>query len=680
MAILSADILFRSSIFTYLLSAAASIFLIKHQKACNIFSNVLCIIAAIFGASASIIQITSASGPLNISVFQSNIPFFDISIKLDALSAYFVLALSVIVVCVSIYSIGYISHYIGKRNVGVLYFLYSTFILSMLLVFTSSNAVFFYISWEAMSLLSYFLVIFESEKRENLKAGTLYLVMTHIAAAFLLIGFILIYSYTKSFDIFGSSAAIPGGVKNIIFIFFLLGFGTKAGIVPLHIWLPKAHPAAPSNVSALMSGIMIKTAVYGLIRFLLCYLGVQNTWWGILILAVGAVSALLGIVYALMERNIKRLLAFSSVENIGVIMIGLGLCFIATAQQHPFLAALALAAALLHTFNHTLFKGGLFLGAGSIQYASHTKDMEELGGLIKKMPVTALLVLCFSLSISALVPFNGFVGEWLTFQSLFANIAVGQAGLNIVSMISIAALGMTGALAAACFVKLFGIAFLGVPRNERAINAGEVPAAMNIGMGLLAVLCLLIGLFPFTALSFVDKVVAGVTGASVAAQLRGDALLPYYPIKISGSTIAPLEVLLALTAIILLTLLAVRLVGKKYVERKYGTWDCGFKTLNARMQYNATGFSKPVKIVFAFLFKPTRTIATIGEFTYHPETIEYKTTSLSVFEKKVYKPVYDAVQLISKRIKFTVQTGSVHNYLLYILLTVLLLMAYNRFV
>ena len=313
--------------------------------------------------------------------------------------------------------------------------------------------------------------------------------MTHIATAFLLIGFMTIFSYTKSFDISGSSALIPESAKNIIFIAFLIGFGTKAGIIPLHIWLPRAHPAAPSSVSALMSGIMIKTAIYGLIRFCLCFLGVQNTWWGVLILCIGAVSAVLGVLYALMEHDIKRLLAFHSVENIGIILIGLGVCFIAVSQNNALLGGIALSASLLHTLNHTLFKGGLFLGAGSIQYGTHTKNIEELGGLIKKMPVTAFFMLCFSLAISGVVPFNGFISEWLTFQSLFANIVLGQAALNILSIISVAALGMTGALAVACFVKLFGITFLGLPRSEHASHAKEVPKSMNIGMGILAALC-----------------------------------------------------------------------------------------------------------------------------------------------------------------------------------------------
>ena len=680
MEIFLVDNLLHVSILLYLIAVAASLILMKQQKSCNIISNFICITASILGGAASIIKIFSGNSPINIFEFTSLVPFISIDMKLDNLSAFFLLSLSILVLCVSIYSIGYISHYIGKRNVGLFNFLYSAFILSMIFVLTAANTVFFYISWEAMSLLSYFLVIFESEHKENRRAGTLYIIMTHIAAAFLLIGFMIIYSYTKSFDIFGSSAAIPDLAKNIIFIMFLIGFGTKAGVIPVHIWLPHAHPAAPSNVSALMSGIMIKTAIYGFIRFLLIYLEIQHTWWGVTILCIGIISAVLGVAYALVENNIKRLLAFSSIENIGIILIGLGVCFIAVAQEKELLVGLALTAVLLHTFNHTLFKGGLFLGAGSIQYSTHTKDIEKLGGLIKKLPITALFVLCFSLSISSIIPFNGFIGEWLTYQSLFANIIPGQAGFNILSIISVAALGLSGALAAACFVKLFSISFLGLPRSNHALNAKEVPVTMNIGIGILAALCLILGIFPLTILTLIDKVVFSLVGSSILGQLRGGFITVYYPLKITENAISPFAFFIVLIAVILFSLLIVRLIGGKYIERKYGTWDCGFEALNSRMQYSAAGFSKPIKIVFKILFRPTRRITVKGDLLYHPNSIEFTTTSESIFEKYIYNPVYGKIKMFSRKTKFRIQTGSIHNYLIYILAALLVLMVYNRFV
>ena len=549
----------------------------------------------------------------------------------------------------------------------------------MILVLTSDNAIFFYISWEVMSLLSYFLVVFESEKNESQRAGKLYIIMTHLATAFILVGFMIIYSYTKSFALGSAAAIIPDSIKNIVFVMFLIGFGTKAGIIPLHIWLPSAHPAAPSNISALMSGIMIKTAIYGLIRFIPGCLGVEHSWWGITILALGIVSAVLGVAYALIEHNIKRLLAFSSVENIGIILIGLGISFIALAQNNQLVSSLALTAALLHTFNHALFKGGLFLGAGSIQYATHTRDIEKLGGLIRKMPLTALFVLCFSLAISAIVPFNGFISEWLTFQSLYAFMINGGAGLNILFILAVAALGLVGALAAACFVKLFGFSFLGLSRSEQALRAKEVPLSMNVAMGILSLLCLLFGLFPLVTLSLIDSVIVSLGSSSIFGTLRGGFLIAYYPLEAAGNRISPLVFVFFLIIFIVLILLAARVVGGKYLERRYGTWDCGFEALNPRMQYSATGFAKPIKIVFRILFKPTRQVVMEGDSIYHPKAIQYTTSYTSIFVKYLYHPIISVVKDFAKITKFKIQTGSIHSYLLYIFIAVMAMMLYNRF-
>lgn len=669
--------LFQFSIILYIFAAAIAVVLIKNQKMCNIFSNILCITASLLAAIASIIKLTSGNDQITICSIKSTIPFISFDMKVDNLSAFFMLSLSVLVFCVSIYSIGYISHYIGKRNVGFFNFLYSSFILSMIFVFTSSNTVFFFISWEAMSLISYFLVIFESESEKNQRAGTLYIIMTHIGAAFLMIGFLTIYSYTKSFDISTGSTGIPMVVKNVIFVLFLIGFGIKAGVIPVHIWLPLAHPAAPSNVSALMSGIMIKTAIYGILRFVFTLLGIQNTWWGAVILIIGILSTVIGVAYAFVEKNFKRLLAYSSIENIGIIFIGLGIGAIAYVKGNLTIAALAIVASLIHSFNHTLFKGGLFLGAGSIHYSTHTKNMEELGGLIKKMPVTALFVLGGALSVSALIPFNGFIGEWLLYQTLFGNIVAGHAGVNILSIVSVAALALAGALALASFVKFFGISFLGLPRSEKASSAKEVPAVMNVGTGILISLCLILGLFPTLILKVVDGVTADLMGISLLGQVKGQFLIAYYPLKISGNAISPLTIFAIMIALILLTLVIIRIIGGKYIERKYGTWDCGYHALTSRMQYSATGFSKPIKIVFRLLFRPSRNITTKGNSLYNPASIEYVTESESVFEKYLYDPLYAVVHKFSTKLKLIIQSGLVHNYLLYIFLALVICMIYN---
>lgn len=673
--------LFQASLVIYLLAAAFSLVLIKQQKWGTIVAQTLCITAAAAGAAGAIGQIYTGNPPLKATFFTSTLPFMVIDLRVDPLSAFFLLALSVLVIAVSLFSMGYLSHYEGHRNTGLFNFLYAAFILAMILVIVAGNGVFFLIAWEAMSLLSYFLVVFESEREENQRAGTLYIIMTHIGTAFLWIALMIMYRYTGSFDMFAASDAIPALAKNLMFICFLIGFGTKAGVIPVHIWLPYAHPAAPSNVSALMSGIMIKTALYGMIRFVLCYLQIQELWWGVLILVVGLLSAVLGVAYAYMEHNIKRLLAFCSVENIGIILIGLGISFIALAEDNQFIGSLALAAALFHTFNHTLFKGGLFLGAGAIQFATGTKDMEELGGLIKKMPGTALWVLAFSLAISAIPPFNGFISEWLTFQALFASIGPGQAGVNILLILTVAGLGLSGAMAAASFVKLFGISFLGLPRSPQAANAQEVPLTMQAGMGLLATACLIIGLCPMIFLRLIDRVVMPLVGQGAAGQLQGGLLLAVTPLQISGNSISPAGLLAVLAVMILSSLLLLRLIGGKYIVRKYGTWDCGFSGLNARTQYSATGYAKPLRIVFRILYQAGRELEIeSGKSAYFPQAIKYTVTTESIFEKYLYQPVVRRLIQFSRRTKLTVQTGSIHLYLIYIFVTVLALMIYNRLV
>lgn len=679
MRVLSSGNLFAVSVSLYLLAAILSLVFAKKHKLCTLISNITCMLAAAFGLSFSLLFLLSNSAIIAIDLFRSEIPLLLFNIRIDNLSAFFILGLSIITICISLYSIGYLSHYNGKRKVGLFNFLYSTFILSMILVFTTGNAVFFLFAWEIMSAVSYFLVVFESERIESQRAGTLYIIMTGIGTAFMLVAFMLMYSYTKTFDLSASTASIPIAVKNLMFVLFLIGFGTKAGVIPMHIWLPAAHPAAPSNVSALMSGIMIKTAIYGILRFVFEYLGVQNMWWGITLLILGAVSAVLGVAYAIMEHDIKRLLAFHSIENIGIILIGIGVSFIAFAQKNALVGSLALAASLFHTFNHTLFKSGLFLGAGSIQYSTYTKDIEKLGGLIKKMPVTALLMLCFSVAISALVPFNGFVSEWLTYQSLFAGIQPGQAVLNILLILSVAALALSGALAAACFAKLFGISFLGKPRTDHALNAKEVPWTMRIGMGILAVICLAAGLFPMAFLKLFDNVVTGLGGVSLITQLQCGFLFTYLPMEITENSISPLSLLVILIGIVLLSLLVIRIVGGKYIKRKYGTWDCGYEALNARMQYSATGFSKPLKIVFRILFRPSRELKASGREPYHPEKIEYTVSSESIIEKYMYEPLTKFAKNLSKKAKYSIQTGSIRRYLTYIFIALITLMIYNIF-
>ncbi len=678
MTFLTAEFLLSTSIILYMIAALAALVLLKNQKLCALLSSLICIVASLFGLAAAFKQLLFENTTMALRLWQSNIPFLDVILSMDALSAFFVLCLSILTLCVSIYSIGYMKHYYGIRNVGLFYFLYAGFIVSMFLVFTAGNAVIFFVVWEIMAVVSYFLVSFESDEPETQRAGILYIVMTHIGTAFLLIAFMLMFRYTGSFDFSISSSALPENIRDIMFVLFLVGFGTKAGIIPFHIWLPYAHPAAPSNISALMSGIMIKTAIYGLLRFVFIYLGVETTWWGIAILVIGMVSAVLGVAYAYIEQNIKRMLAYSSIENMGIIFIGIGVSFMAFSEGLELVGALALTAALLHTVNHTLFKGSLFLCAGSVHYAVHSKNMEDMGGLIKRMPITALFFLGGALSVSAMVPFNGFISEWLTYQSIFAGIIPGQAAENILLVFAVAALALSGALAAACFIKLFGISFLGLARSEQAASANEVPLSMSLGSGILTALCLLSGIFPLYALGLINRVVLQLANRPILDQLQGNIFFLYSPLEIHGNAISPQIIVLTLVIIAAGALFIERIIFGKEKRREFGTWDCGYEALNPRMQYSAAAFSKPIRVVFKMMFRSSRDLKIKGPLTYHPDAMEYSVTTESLFEKYVYDPVSRMVTAFSRKAKFMIQTGSVHTYLLYIFITTLILMFYNR--
>lgn len=676
MILLSPGNLFWLSLSLYLLAAILALVLVRQPRLANRAAQAVCMLASLTGLGSSLVFLLTRQNPLVIAELASNVPFMTVQITLDSLSSFFLLALSVLVFAVSLYSISYMDHYAGKKNVGFFNFLYATFILSMALVLTSSQMVFFLVAWEAMSVISYFLVVYESEHEENLRAGTLYLIMTTLGTALLLIAFLLIYSYTGSFSLAADMSVLPPAVKNLLFILFLLGFGIKAGIVPLHIWLPAAHPAAPSNISALMSGVMIKTAIYGLLRFVLILLGADQAWWGLLLLAIGVLTAVIGVAFAYIDNNIKRLLAYSSIENIGIILIGLGTGFLALSHQQQAIGSIAIAAALFHTFNHTIFKGGLFLGAGSVHYATHSKNLEDLGGLIRKMPVTAVLVLGGSLAAAAMVPFNGFASEWLTLQAMFQSFGSNGAITDISLMLAVAGLGLAGALAAASYLKLFSVAFLGKGRTDKAENAREVPLTMRLGQGILVVLGLVFGLFPALFVSLAEPVVAQLTGLKLTGLISG-----WFGVTsgaAAGPTaISPLTVIIAMALLIGLIMLVLRLAGGKYIERRYGTWDCGYEALTARMQYSSTGFAKPVKIVFRFLFRPSRHLKTGGRLTYHPESLEYSVTSESLIEKYFYDPIVSFSHKLSHKTRSSVQTGSIRRYLAYILLALIAVMLYN---
>ncbi len=502
---------FLFSLTCFIAGAAVSLTARKNPHLSNVCANG-------FGAAGAFSGILSSAAALNggdilYLHLESSFPLLSFSIRVDALSAFFVMTISIVALLSSIYAIGYVKHYYGKYDIGILGFFYNIFIACMLLVVTAENGLFFLMAWELMSLASYFLVIFEYRNKDNIQAGTLYFIMTHIGTAFIILSFILMFQATGSFDFHvwkDSAARISPLIKNLSFFLLLAGFGAKAGIIPLHIWLPAAHPAAPSHVSALMSGVMIKTGIYMFIRMFFYVFQDVPYWWGAVILLLGSVSSLLGVLYALAEHDIKKLLAYHSIENIGIILLGIGSALLLSSSDSSF-AAVGLAAALYHTLNHAVFKSLLFMGAGAVINATHTRSIEEYGGLIKRMPYTALFFLTGSMAISALPPLNGFFSEWLTFQSIFHGISASNILVKGIFLIALGSLSFTGGLAAACFVKVFGTTFLARPRSHEAEHASECTLSMKAGMGMLAGLTLLLGFFSAYIVSMLSRVVHQTT-------------------------------------------------------------------------------------------------------------------------------------------------------------------------
>lgn len=596
------------------------------------------------------------------------------------LAAFFILIITMVSLAVSIFSLGYVTEYIGKNNVGILGLLFNLFLLSMLGVIASGNSLMFLFFWELMSLVSYFLVVYEHQKSQVRRAGFIYLVMTHLGTIFIMLAFLILYREAGSFNF--SQYALVGhklapGLKTIIFLMVTLGFGTKAGIIPLHIWLPKAHPAAPSNVSAVMSGVMLKTAIFGLIKVVLEILGGGPAWWGILIVIIGCISALLGVMYALLEHDIKRLLAYSSVENIGIILLGIGASLIFVSYGKSSLAILALVAGLFHAFNHAIFKSLLFMGAGSIHYATHTRDIELMGGLLKKMPQTGLLFLIGSVSISALPPFNGFVGEWLTFQSLLALGSTHNTLLNILGPLAGAALALTGALAAACFVNAFGIQFLALPRSDKAENATEVPLSMRFGMGLMALLCIAFGLLPMAVFRIIAPITQSLLGTDSVMNFSGFQWLKVHWSSGGTNSLTPLLIFAMLAVVGFVIFLLVRNIGQGGQVRLDETWNCGTE-LSSRMEYSATSFSKPIRIIFRKIFQPNSEIKKeYKSAPYFPENMEYKGSIKPIFEDTLYRPTTKFFISFSNKLR-KLQSGSVHLYLAYIFVTLVIMLLFAR--
>jgi hydrogenase-4 component B len=528
------------------------------------------------------------------------LPWLPWQVRLDTLSGFFLCVIGVVSFAVGLYAPGYLRGFEhGRDSLPVLGGFTGLFLAGMLLVVLADDAFLFMVSWELMSLSSYFLVAFHHDHAANRRAAFLYLLMAHIGALAILLGFGVLAGFGHGFAFDAMrDAQLSFGWASAAFVLAFLGFGMKAGLVPLHAWLPEAHPVAPSHISALMSGVMLKVAVYGFIRVVFDLIGDFHWQWGVAVLIIGSITALMGVLYALMQHDLKRLLAYHSVENIGIIFIGLGLALLFLAEGHTVIGAVAFVAALYHTINHALFKGLLFLGAGAILHSTNKSDLDKMGGLLRRMPWTGLFFLIGCISISALPPFNGFVSEWLTFQAALQAWQLDSGVLRSMVPIAAAMLALTGALAAACFVKVYGVAFLGQARGRTVRHARPVSLSMRTGQGFLALLCLLLGVLPTAFVGLFNAVPQQLLGQGLQ-QATVHGWLWLTPVSAQTASYgAPL------VAIALFTVLALGLwlLGRIRRVRRCDAWDCGFTPPNSNMQYTASAFAQPIRRVFGLLF------------------------------------------------------------------------------
>jgi formate hydrogenlyase subunit 3/multisubunit Na+/H+ antiporter MnhD subunit len=591
-------------------------------------------------------------------------------VALDPLSGLFLLPTLLLSALAAVYGVEYLRPMRGERPLGVAWCAFNLLVASMGLTLVAQNGVLFLVAWESMALASFLLVTFEGEKREVRRAGWTYLVATHLGTAALLAMFALLSGAAGSFEFaeFVRAATISPGLPDLVFLLAVVGFGTKAGFMPLHIWLPEAHPAAPSHVSAVMSGVMIKTGIYGLIRLVLL-LPPPPAWWGWLLVGIGVTSGVLGVLFALAQHDLKRLLAYHSVENIGIIALGLGLGLLGSATGKPALAVLGVAGGLLHVLNHALFKGLLFLGAGSVLHGAGTREIDHLGGLLRRMPWTGASFLVGAVAISGLPPLNGFVSEFLIYAAAFRGSleANGLVGTIAPALSSVAALALIGGLATACFTKAFGIVFLGEPRSRHAAEAHEAGVGMRLPMLLLAAACALLGLWPAAALSLVTPAVRLVVrqpAPLVASALTGAG-------EALGMVAGGVAILLA--CLLVLALLRHRLLRRRPVEATV-TWDCGYARPTARMQYTASSFAQPLTALFHLVLRTrTRLTPPVGLF---PVPGALSTETPDTFREGLFRPVFAGLERALSRLRM-LQQGRIQLYILYVVLTLIALMAWR---
>lgn len=592
----------------------------------------------------------------------------DVVFRLDLLSSVFAGIISVIGILILIYSNGYLKHYVEKKSLNSHLIYLTTLLASMLMVVVSQNALMFLICWEIMSLSSFFLVIFENEKKEVVKSGIKYLVFMHISVLFIIFAFALMSIKAGSFDFlaFKEMLASNSHLSNIVFMLAFAGFATKAGLVPFHNWLPDAHPCAPTHVSALMSGVMIKTGIYGILR-MITLINVPSITVSYIVLIIGLLSASYGILYAISQEDLKKMLAYSSIENIGIITIGVGVGMLGLSYNYLPIVILGFLGALLHVINHSVFKSLLFCVAGNLYTKLHTKDIEKMGGLMKVMPKTGVLFLIGALAISGLPPFNGFISEFMIYASMFIGLSDKNFFIVLSLLFAISVLAFVGAMAIICFSKVFSVIFLGLPRSDEVKEVtNDSDKSMIIPMSILAFFIVFIGVFPVI-------LVSNINPYSIQNLLGVPLHTVNFDMALFEQFLSFMQVI-AFISFVFIILLIVLMSIKKFITKGkitiHNTWGCGYNRANNKMQYSASSFASPFLSMFVPLFKnvydikkPKKIFPKSAHFAMHTEDFE---------EAYFIKPIVKFDEWFLSKFE-TIQSGNIQSYIKYSLIFLLLI-------
>jgi len=623
-------------------------------------------LGALCGAVLALVAFTSLTAPPERAVLIVGLPDLPMHLRRDALSGLFLFLLGSASAGISVFAAGYFRRGHGT-SAGLLCLQYHLFLASMGFVLLADDAYAFMVAWETMAVSSYFLVTTQHGLGEIRRAGFLYLLIAHVGALAILLAFGVMQggSWQFTFDAMRDAHLRPVWA-SAAFLLALFGFGAKAGLVPLHVWLPEAHPAAPSPVSALMSGVMLKTAVYGMLRVSFDLLGSPQSWWGLVALAVGLFSALYGVVFAAAQTDMKRLLAWSSIENVGIIFTGLGLAVVFHGVGMSGLAALALIALLYHALNHSFMKSLLFCGTGAVLHSTGERNLGRLGGLMRHMPWVAWLSLIGALALAGLPPLNGFVSEWLLLQAFLFAHQVPQTFVNMLLPLGAALVALAAALAAYVMVKFYGVIFLGQPREATLVRAHDANVLERIGLVWLALGCVTLGLIPAQIVGALRTVVRQLAHVDLPNPAAPWWLLE--PLPGRRSSYSGLALLIAVTAVVALSIFGVRLFYHRRV-RYSAPWDCGFARLDARMQDSAEGFGQPIRHIFEPFFAMRRELP--SPFDHAPR---YRVSIGDRIWQRLYEPLGSLVQRVADTFA-VLQQGRIATYLLYSFVTLVTLLA-----